>query len=78
MYDAGGNIMNDLGYIIIDSQGIKLWHLSGSLKKERKQMKQVMSFIISIFQKIKKIYTDDAEISKIYKNSCIRYDTFGF
>lgn len=48
-------------------------------RKERKQMKQVMSFIISIFQKIKKkIYTDDAEISKIYKNSCIRYDTFGF
>lgn len=37
MYDAGGNIMNDLGYIIIDSQGIKLWHLSGSLKKEKKE-----------------------------------------
>lgn len=47
-------------------------------RKEGKQMKQVMSLIISIFQKIKKNYTDDAEISKIYKNSCIRYDTFGF
>lgn len=48
-------------------------------RKKKKKTDETSNVIHHFnFSEDKKNYTDDAEISKIYKNSCIRYDTFGF